>query len=114
MAAEHLHDVPRPAEADVRADEDPLGARPHEAVDEVLREPEVDLARRLRRTLPPVEPRVVDVDVEPVLVGHVPRTERPPARTGEPTLGDLSEALVAVYGPITGSTVPPGSPGSPI
>ena len=33
--------------------------------------------------------------------------------TSEPTLRDLSEGLIWYTGPTTGSTVPPGSPGSP-
>ena len=41
-------------------------------------------------------------------------TEQHLGRTGEPTLRDLSEALVASTGPITGSTLPPRSPGLPI
>src|SRR5712691_5305603 len=41
-------------------------------------------------------------------------TEQHLGHTGEPTLRDLSEALIAVHGTdFTGSTVPPRSPGSP-
>jgi 3-(3-hydroxy-phenyl)propionate hydroxylase len=41
-------------------------------------------------------------------------TEQHVGSASEPTLRDVSEALIAVYGQTTGSTVPPGSPGSPI
>jgi 2-polyprenyl-6-methoxyphenol hydroxylase-like FAD-dependent oxidoreductase len=54
---------------------------------------------------------VVYMDRGPV---RVMVTEPHPGATSEPTLRDLSEALIAYTGPITGSTVPPGSPGSPI
>ena len=65
----------------VRADEDDRGARGDEAVDEILCEPVLDLARNERRPLAPVPPRVVDIDVEPVLVGRVawPEGASPPA-----------------------------------
>ena len=39
-------------------------------------------------------------------------TERQLGRIGEPTLSDLSEELIAVYGQTTGSTVRSGFPGS--
>ncbi len=42
-----------------------------EPVEEILREAMIDLDGRTRRAERPVEPREVDVDVEPVLVGHV-------------------------------------------
>ena len=41
-------------------------------------------------------------------------TEQHLEHTGEPTLRDLSEALIAIYGTDYGITVQPGSPGSPI
>jgi 3-(3-hydroxy-phenyl)propionate hydroxylase len=41
-------------------------------------------------------------------------TEQHVGHTSEPTLRDLSEELIAVYGTDSGSTVPLGSPGSPI
>ena len=40
-------------------------------------------------------------------------TEQQLGPSSEPTLRDLSEALIAVYGTDFGSTTPPGSPGSP-
>ena len=40
-------------------------------------------------------------------------TEQRTGHTGEPTLRDLSEALIAVYGTDYGVHSPPGSPGSP-
>ena len=68
---QHLHDSPRAAQAGVRSDEDSNRTCTDEAVDEVLRERPVDLRRRVRRPLTPVAARVVDVDVEPVLVRDV-------------------------------------------
>ena len=52
-----------------------------EAVDEILGQPVLDLARDERRPLPAVPPRVVDVDIEPVLVGRMagPEGASPPA-----------------------------------
>jgi len=41
-------------------------------------------------------------------------TEQQLGRVGEPTLADLSEALIAVYGTDYGIHSPPGSPDSPI
>src|SRR5918992_1073369 len=71
VVGELLDDAPRAGEAGVRPDEDARGARAREEVDERLREPAVDLARPLRRTLESVQPRVVDVDVEAVLVRNM-------------------------------------------
>ena len=64
-------DPGRAGEPGPRADEDHLGPRLQEAVDEVLRERPVDLARRGGFPLAAVPARVVDVDVEPVLVREV-------------------------------------------
>jgi hypothetical protein len=81
-------DVGRPDEVEVGSNEDSLRARADEDVDERLSEAEVDLARGLRGPLEPVPPRVVDVDVEPVLVRDVPgaaetRAEVPTMREAE-------------------------------
>jgi 2-polyprenyl-6-methoxyphenol hydroxylase-like FAD-dependent oxidoreductase len=54
---------------------------------------------------------VVYMDGGPI---RVMVTERQVGPAAEPTLRDLSEALIAYAAPITGSTVPPRSPGSPI
>ena len=79
-----LHDPRRAGEARVRADEDDRGAHGDEAVDEILCEPVLDLARNERRPLAPVPPRVVDVDIEPVLMRSVawPEGASPPAARG--------------------------------
>jgi hypothetical protein len=56
----------------VRADEDPLRAGSDEAVEQVLGERTVDLSRGRRRPQGSVLTRVVDVDVEAVLMRGVP------------------------------------------
>src|SRR4051794_36834910 len=61
----------RPRQAQVRADVDHARARGEEAVEQVLRERLVDLRRLVRAPLEPVQARVVDVGVEPVLVRAV-------------------------------------------
>ena len=65
----------------VLADEDEGGPRGHEAVDEILGQPVLDLARDEGWPLAPVSPRVVDVDVEPILMRRVagPEGASPPA-----------------------------------
>ena len=77
-------------EADVRPDEDLDRARSHEPVNEVLREHVLDLGRASRPQLLPVAPRVVDVDVAPILVRRVAApaealVEHPAVRPGEVT-----------------------------
>ena len=62
-----------------------LGARGDEAVEEVLREMVVDLARRDRGAQAPVEPRVVDVDVEPFWCETCSSIRPPCARLMSPT-----------------------------
>jgi hypothetical protein len=77
----------RTCEPRVRPHEDEDGAGRDEAVDEVLAEPAVDLCRHFRRALTPIAPGVVDVDVEPVLVGRVARAEwaaAPAAQVADP------------------------------
>jgi hypothetical protein len=71
VVREPLHDARRAGEREARAHEDPLRAGGDEAVDEVLRELDVDLGRPPRRPLGAVAARVVDVDVEPILVRDV-------------------------------------------
>jgi hypothetical protein len=76
VACEHLEDRGWPAKAGVGPDEDQPRSRTHEEIDQRLREPAIDLGRIQRRALSPVEPRVVDVDIESVLMRSVPRAER--------------------------------------
>jgi hypothetical protein len=83
MSGEHLDDGRRPAKARVRPDEDPLRSGSSEEVDERLREPKIDLPDAHRRPLSTVEPWVVHVDVEAVLVGGVARAEPAAARLAE-------------------------------
>ena len=77
----NLHDARRAREPRVRADEDEGGPRGHEAVDEILGQAVLDLARDEGWPLAPVSPRVVDVDVEPILMRRVagPEGASPPA-----------------------------------
>ncbi len=79
----NLHDARWAREPRVRADEDERGARGDEAVDEILSEPVLDLARDERRPLAPVPPRVVDVYIEPVLVRRVAGPEGASPRAAE-------------------------------
>ena len=83
MVREHLHDVRWPAQASARPDEHADRPRADEAIEEVLGEPPVDLARALGWSLPLVEAWVVDVHVEPVLMRDVPWPEVPAARAAE-------------------------------
>jgi hypothetical protein len=77
----NLHDARRAREPRVRTDEDEGGPRGHEAVDEILGQAVLDLARDEGWPLAPVPPRVVDVDVEPILMRRVagPEGASPPA-----------------------------------
>jgi hypothetical protein len=74
---EHLDDAGLTVKVSAGADEDELGAGPDEPVDQILREPAVDLVDRQRRSLAPVAARVVDVGVEPVLMGDVADAAEP-------------------------------------
>ena len=65
------HDAGGAAEAGREADEDHLRSRGDEAVEQRLGETEVDLVVRRGRVQLPVDARVVDVDVEAVLVRDV-------------------------------------------
>jgi len=78
-----IHDAGRAGKAGVGTDEDEDGAGRHEAVDEVLAEPTVDLSGDTRGPLAAILPRKVDVDVEPVLVRSVARAEGAAAPTAE-------------------------------
>ena len=72
MMDEHLDDAGGAVKAGAGADEDELGASPHEPVDQVLGEPVVTIrSTASRRSLAPVAARVVDIGVEPVLVRGV-------------------------------------------
>ena len=100
VAAEHLDDGRRPAKACVGPDEDSFSSSPNEEVDERLGEPKVDLANAERWALPPVEPRVVHVDVEPVLVRGVPGAEPTTVRFAQ--VSDAHPRGVGVAGGIGG------------
>ena len=71
VADERLDDTAGPVQREVRADEHELGIGCEEEVEQVLRERDVDLLDGRRRDLALVVARVVDVDVETVLVRGV-------------------------------------------
>ena len=71
VVAEDHHHLGRAAQAGPGADEHVLGAGAHEPVDQLLGQPPVDLADLAGDLLLTVPARVVDVDVEAVLVGAV-------------------------------------------
>jgi len=72
VAGERPDDPPPPGKPRVRADEDEVGSRFDEEVDERLRQAAVDVSRSFGGALAAIVPRVVDVDVEAVLVRDVP------------------------------------------
>jgi hypothetical protein len=100
MAAEHLDDGLRPAKACVRPDEDSFSSSSNEQVDQRLREPKIDLANPQRRPFPPVEPWVVHVDVEAVLMRGVARAEPAAVRLAE--VSDAHTRRAGVAGGIGG------------
>jgi hypothetical protein len=71
VVCEYANDARRSDDPGVRADEDNLSSGRHEAVDQILREPKVCLARPERGPLAAVSTRVVDVHVEAVLMRDV-------------------------------------------
>jgi hypothetical protein len=83
VPVEDLHDTRGPTEPGVRTDEDELDAGLNEEVDESLGESAIDVGRRARSALAPVEARIVEIDVEAVLVGGMPRPERAAVRTAQ-------------------------------
>jgi len=76
VVPENLDHSARSGQAGVRADEHEHGAGGDEAVDEILGKTMVGLRGEARRPFSPVGARVVDVDVEAVLVRGVARAER--------------------------------------
>ncbi len=73
VRGQHFDDRRRPCQPGVRSHEHVRRAGGDEPVDQVLREPPVDLPRADGRALAAVEARVVDVCVEAVLVRGVAR-----------------------------------------
>jgi hypothetical protein len=100
VAAEYLDNGVRPAKACVGPDEDSLGSSSNEKVDQRLREAEINLANPPRRPFPPVEPWVVHVDVEAVLMRGVARAEPAAVRLAE--VSDAHPRRVGVPGGIAG------------
>jgi hypothetical protein len=83
VAGEQLDHGRRTAQAGVGPHEDSLRSGSSEEVDQRLREPKINLANTQRRALSPVEPRVVHVDVEAVLMRGVARAEPAAVRLAE-------------------------------
>lgn len=71
MVDEPLDDPTGPGEPCVWPDEDVDGASADETMHQVLGEPPVDLVNPPRRELRAVDPRIVDVHVEPALMRGV-------------------------------------------
>ncbi len=86
------HGRRRPDEPGARADKDDLGARADEAVEQVLGEPPVDLRGSDRLELPAVEPRVIDVGVEAVLVAEVTEASVPSAERATSRPREVADA----------------------
>jgi hypothetical protein len=95
VVPEDLDDPGRPGQARIRANEDADGSGGDEEVDERLGKSPVYLPSAERRTLAAVAARIVDVDVEPVLVRDVPRAEVPATRTAEVADAEARGAGVA-------------------
>jgi hypothetical protein len=74
VMGEDLHDARGPGKSRVWANEDELRSRGDETVDQVLSKTAIDLGRLPRLALAPVAARVVDVDVQAVLMGGVTET----------------------------------------
>jgi hypothetical protein len=87
VATEHLDDRRRPAKTRVRPNEDSFSSSSNEELDERLGKARINLANTHRRPFPPVEPWVVHVDIEAVLMRGVARAE--PAA---PWLAEVSDA----------------------
>jgi regulator of protease activity HflC (stomatin/prohibitin superfamily) len=85
VEGQDLDDGRRPSQAGVRPDEHLRGALGYEAIHEILGERTVDLARNARGTLPAVLARVVDVDVETVLMGRMSDPHEAPAEVAAAT-----------------------------
>jgi hypothetical protein len=83
VATEHLDDRRRPAKTCVGPNEDSLGSSSNEELDERLGQPKINLANTQRRPFAPVEPWVVHVDVEAVLMRGVARAEPAAVRFAE-------------------------------
>jgi hypothetical protein len=86
-----LDDRRRPFQAGARAYEHLRGSSLDEPCDEILRQLAVDLPRDLRRALSSVPARVVNVDVEPVLVRGVPEPSEPRAEVSAVRPGDVAD-----------------------
>lgn len=89
---EHPDDAQRPYESGVRADEDDLGSGRHEAVDQILGQPQVGLACPERGALTSVPARVVDVHVEAVLMRNVAGPPEPWAEVSTVGAAQIADA----------------------
>ncbi len=89
---ELLHDAAPAAECHARPDEHVLRSGRREAIHEILGEHAVDLPWRVRAALAPVSSRVVDVDVEPVLVRGVAEPAESPAESTAARPGEVPHA----------------------
>jgi hypothetical protein len=100
VVREHFDNPGWTGETGARSDEDTLDAGSDEPIDEILREAAVDLVGTLRRAFALVAARVVDVDIEAVLMRGVPRPERAALRPAEitdsePRRGGMGASVLA-------------------
>jgi hypothetical protein len=95
VAAEHLDNGLRPAKPCAGPDEDSFSSSSNEEVDQRLGQPKINLANTHRRPLPPVEPWVVHVDIEAVLMRGVARAEPAAVRLAEVSDAHPRRARVA-------------------
>jgi hypothetical protein len=83
VATDHLDDRRRPAKTCVGPNEDSFGSSSNEELDDRLGQPKINLANTQRRPFAPVDPWVVHVDVEAVLMRRVARAEPAAVRFAE-------------------------------
>src|SRR5918994_242406 len=91
VVGQRLHHLRRTPQAGAGSDEDVLGPGGDEAIDELLSQAEVDLGDGQWRELSAVEARVVDVDIEPVLVRGVTRGPVADAEVPAPGAAEVAD-----------------------
>jgi hypothetical protein len=88
---EWLNDAGRPRQSGSRPDENELGASSNEAVDEVLGTRSIGLTGPEWSELPPITARIIDVDIQSVLVRRVPQTTKSPAEVTASGTTDIAD-----------------------
>ncbi len=95
VVPQHLDDAGRAVQACVRANEDAAGTSVEEEIDERLGKAPVYLPRAERSPLAAITARIVDVDVEPVLVRDMARPEGATVRTAQVSDAETRGAWVS-------------------